>query len=257
MGAVSAFGRMVGKHQVTVVGAVPAATVEAVGMSVAASLARVGTTTRRQHQTNRLNRKYLHRNNARIMAALKRRIGHWVVVCMALLAGTWVQAVDARVLPDFTNLVEQSSPSVVNISTSQKRRRVPGLPKGFEIPNLPKDSPFNEYFRRYFGEQDPEPQESQSLGSGFIISPDGYIISNNHVVRDADQIIVRLSDRRQFTAQVVGTDERSDIALLKIDAGPAHRQTWPEHRTEGGRMGACDRFAVWLRLFSDRRYCQR
>lgn len=152
------------------------------------------------------------------MAALKRRIGHWVVVCMALLAGTWVQAVDARVLPDFTNLVEQSSPSVVNISTSQKRRRVPGLPKGFEIPNLPKDSPFNEYFRRYFGEQDPEPQESQSLGSGFIISPDGYIISNNHVVRDADQIIVRLSDRRQFTAQVVGTDERSDIALLKIDA---------------------------------------
>ena len=135
----------------------------------------------------------------------------WVLAAYALMSNA-----SARVLPDFTELVKDSSPAVVNISTSQKRQRV--LPKGFEIPQLPKDSPFNEYFRRYFGEQEPEEFESQSLGSGFIVSADGYIISNNHVVRDADQIVVRLSDRRQFTAKVVGTDERSDIALLKIDA---------------------------------------
>lgn len=139
------------------------------------------------------------------------------VLLLALATLVWTAvAVEARPLPDFTKLVEQSSPAVVNISTSQKRRG--GMPKGFDLPNLPKDSPFNEYFKRYFGEREQEEIESQSLGSGFIISSDGYIISNNHVVRDADQIIVRLSDRRQFTAKVVGTDERSDIALLKIDA---------------------------------------
>lgn len=137
--------------------------------------------------------------------------GLWLTVGLACAVNGSAQG-----LPDFTRLVKSSSPAVVNISTSQKRQRV--LPKGFEVPQLPKDSPFNEYFRRYFGEQEPEEFESQSLGSGFIVSADGYIISNNHVVRDADQIVVRLSDRRQFMAKIVGTDERSDIALLKIDA---------------------------------------
>ena len=136
--------------------------------------------------------------------------------CALVITALALSTAYAQALPDFTKLVERSSPAVVNISTSQKRKRA--LPKGFEIPDLPKDSPFNEYFKRYFGEQEGEELESQSLGSGFIISTDGYVISNNHVVRDADQIIVRLSDRRQFTATVVGTDERSDIALLKIDA---------------------------------------
>ncbi len=127
----------------------------------------------------------------------------------------------ARPLPDFTTLVEEFSPAVVNISTSQKRRqprRRQQLPKGFEIPDLPEDSPFNEFFRRFFGEGDIEEFNTQSLGSGFIISSDGYIISNNHVVKDADEIIVRLSDRREFVAEVIGTDDRSDMALLKIEA---------------------------------------
>ena len=95
------------------------------------------------------------------------------------------------------------------------------LPKGFELPkdlDIPEDSPFYEYFQRYFGERAPQEFESQSLGSGFIISSDGYIISNSHVVSDADQIVVRLSDRREFEATIVGADERSDIALIKIDA---------------------------------------
>ncbi len=123
-------------------------------------------------------------------------------------------------LPDFTRLVADSSPAVVNISTTQKRAAQgrPRLPKGLEIPDLPENSPFNEFFRRFFGEGEIQEFDTQSLGSGFIISADGYVISNNHVVKDADEVVVRLADRREFTAEVVGTDERSDVALLKIDA---------------------------------------
>lgn len=137
-----------------------------------------------------------------------------------LLAVALPSPAQSRNLPDFTELVAKNRTSVVNISTTQKQTTSsrPQLPKGFEIPDLPKDSPFNEFFRRFFGEDDIEEFDSQSLGSGFIISSDGFIISNNHVVRNADEVIVRLSDRREFKAKVIGADERSDIALLKIDA---------------------------------------
>ena len=127
----------------------------------------------------------------------------------------------ARSLPDFTELVESNRAAVVNISTTQRRAPPadrPRMPRGFEIPDLPEDSPFREFFRRFFGEGEIEEFDAQSLGSGFIISQDGFIISNNHVVRNADEVIVRLSDRREFAAAVVGTDEASDVALLKIDA---------------------------------------
>ena len=127
----------------------------------------------------------------------------------------------ARALPDFTELVESNRTAVVNISTTQRRTAPsnrPRLPKGFEIPDLPDDSPFQEFFRRFFGEGEMDEFDTQSLGSGFIISSDGYIISNNHVVRNADEVVVRLNDRREFKAAVVGTDERSDVAVLKIDA---------------------------------------
>ena len=127
----------------------------------------------------------------------------------------------ARSLPDFTELVERNRAAVVNISTTQ-RRTVPAdrprMPRGFEMPDLPEDSPFREFFRRFFGEGELEEFDTQFLGSGFIISQDGFIISNNHVVRNADEVIVRLSDRREYKARVVGTDEPSDVALLKIDA---------------------------------------
>ena len=127
----------------------------------------------------------------------------------------------ARSLPDFTELVESNRAAVVNISTTQRRTlpaERPQMPRGFEMPDLPEDSPFREFFRRFFGEGEIEEFDAQSLGSGFIISEDGFIISNNHVVRNADEVVVRLSDRREFTAMVVGTDEASDVALLKIDA---------------------------------------
>ena len=127
----------------------------------------------------------------------------------------------ARSLPDFTELVERNRTAVVNISTTQRRTVPtdrPRMPRGFEMPDLPEDSPFREFFRRFFGEGEIEEFDAQSLGSGFIISQDGFIISNNHVVRNADEVIVRLSDRREYKARVVGTDEPSDVALLKIDA---------------------------------------
>lgn len=120
-------------------------------------------------------------------------------------------------LPDFTELYEKNSPAVVSIDVTQKARRgVRGTPE------LSEDDPFYEFFRR-FGqvpprrgqEREPDPQ---SVGSGFIIGSDGLIITNAHVVDGADEVTVKLFDKRDFKAKVLGVDKRSDIALLKIDA---------------------------------------
>ena len=148
-----------------------------------------------------------------------RRLGGVWMILAALLLTVQVQA---RELPDFSELVENFSPVVVNISTTQKvKQGMPALPPGMEMPELPEDSPFNDLFKHFFGEGGegmPEEFDAKSLGSGFIISADGYILTNNHVVKDAEEIVVRLSDRREMVASVIGTDERSDVALLKIDA---------------------------------------
>ncbi len=124
-------------------------------------------------------------------------------------------------LPDFTPLVEENSSAVVNISTSLKKGGTPS--RGFQMPDIPEGSPFHDFFEKFFG-QIPEGRgepfrERNSLGSGFIISADGYVITNNHVVKDAEQVIVRLNDRRELVAEIIGTDARSDIAVLKIEAG--------------------------------------
>ena len=144
-----------------------------------------------------------------------------LVAVVSIAAACFGSTAGARSLPDFTELVEHNRAAVVNISTTQRRTAPterPRMPRGFEIPDLPEDSPFHEFFRRFFGEGEIEEFDAQSLGSGFIISSDGFIISNNHVVRNADEVIVRLSDRREYKARVVGTDEPSDVALLKIEA---------------------------------------
>jgi serine protease Do len=114
-------------------------------------------------------------------------------------------------LPDFTDLVEKQGAAVVNISTTQIIRNEQSLP------DIPEGDPFYEFFRR-FAPQMPREQESQSLGSGFIISADGYIMTNAHVVDHADKITVRLTDKREFSAKVIGADKRTDVALLKIEA---------------------------------------
>jgi serine protease Do len=128
-----------------------------------------------------------------------------------------------RALPEFTELVAANGPTVVNISTKQGQSLTQQF-QGFSIPDLPEDSPLQDFFRHFFGEQGepgeaPEDeQQSRSLGSGFIISADGFVLTNAHVVEGADEIIVRTSDRREFVATPVGADKRSDIALLKVDA---------------------------------------
>jgi len=137
-----------------------------------------------------------------------------------LWLGLAASSAGAASLPDFTGLVTKVSPAVVNISTSQKVQMPSGGSKGQDMPDIPKGTPFGDFFRRFFGDPDSPPPEfdSKSLGSGFVISHDGYVLTNRHVIEDADKIVVRLSDRREFDAKVVGSDKRSDIALLKIDA---------------------------------------
>ncbi|CAH1079419.1 putative periplasmic serine endoprotease DegP-like [Candidatus Nitrotoga sp. 1052] len=120
-------------------------------------------------------------------------------------------------LPNFTALVKKEGPAVVNISTTQtiRREHIP-FPA---FPGTKQDDPFYEFFRRFApGEMLPHEFRSQSLGSGFIISQDGYILTNAHVVEKADEVTVRLTDKREFKAKVIGADKRSDIALLKISA---------------------------------------
>lgn len=128
-------------------------------------------------------------------------------------------------LPDFTELVEQSAPAVVNISTRQNIQQGQAAAGGnYAIPELDGLPPiFREFFERSLpmprapqDRQKGQQREAQSLGSGFIISADGYVLTNNHVIADADEIIVRLSDRSELVAKLVGADPRTDVALLKI-----------------------------------------
>ncbi len=130
----------------------------------------------------------------------------------------FTHTVFAQQLPDFTDLIENNSPGVVNISTTLKQEN--NVQRRFNVPDLPENSPFFDFFEKFFNQNPDDMQpfnERSSLGSGFIISDDGYIITNNHVVSDADEIIVRLNDRREFIAEIIGTDPRSDIAVIKID----------------------------------------
>ncbi|WP_455209023.1 DegQ family serine endoprotease [Kaarinaea lacus] len=126
---------------------------------------------------------------------------------------------NARDLPDFTDLVEKNGAAVVNISTTQKIKHPPTSRQPFKGEQVP-EGPFGDLFRHFFGDEEGrefEDFDSKSLGSGFIISKDGYILTNNHVIKDANEIIVRLSDRRELVAEIVGADPRSDIAVLKIE----------------------------------------
>jgi len=120
-------------------------------------------------------------------------------------------------LPDFTPLVEEAAPAVVNISSTQKTSSRGAMPQMPDLDDLPPI--FRDFFDRRVLPREPRPRqrEAQSLGSGFIISSDGYILTNNHVVADATEIIVRLSDRSELKAELIGTDPRSDVALLKVD----------------------------------------
>jgi serine protease Do len=148
----------------------------------------------------------------------------WIsgVVLLTTLAVTNMH-VYAKDLPDFTELAEKQGPAVVNISITSTMHGQGAV--GF--PGMPNDENIQEFFRRFGipgmpgmpdqgdGGQD---YKTQSLGSGFIISSDGYILTNAHVVNAADEVLVKLFDKREFKAKIIGADKRTDIALIKIDA---------------------------------------
>lgn len=119
-------------------------------------------------------------------------------------------------LPDFTTLVEQRGSAVVNISSTQT---VNSRVNRGGMPGMPDDDPLNEFFKRFMPpQQHPRQYQTQSLGSGFIISADGIILTNAHVVADADEVTVRLSDKRELKAKVLGSDKRTDVAVIRINA---------------------------------------
>jgi len=152
------------------------------------------------------------------------------LTCCALLGLASVSVVQAQTpasaaLPDFTGIVQKNAPAVVHVEAkySGEKQGANRSTGGDSMPGqgMP-DDPQAEMFRRFFGmPMMPSPQEQKrtSLGSGFIISSDGYILTNNHVVDHADVVTVRLQDRRTLTAKVIGTDPTYDIAVLKVDAG--------------------------------------
>jgi serine protease Do len=134
-----------------------------------------------------------------------------IAAVAAVLVLTLPGAGHAKVLaPDFVELAERLKPSVVNISTSKTQ-------KSFQHPSYPGMEQFDEFFGNFFGGMPSRPRQERSLGSGFIISDDGYILTNNHVVDGADEIVAKLSDGREFKGVIKGSDEKLDLALVKID----------------------------------------
>jgi len=154
-------------------------------------------------------------------------IGSFLAGGMTLFVPAPAVAQSVRTLPDFTDLVEQVGPSVVNIRTLEKTAA-----RG-EQNNAPDDE-MQEFFRRFFGvpmpspnqprqqrpnrQQQPEEEQPRGVGSGFILSSDGFVMTNAHVVDGADQVIVTLPDKREFKARIVGADKRTDVAVVKIEA---------------------------------------
>jgi serine protease Do len=128
---------------------------------------------------------------------------------------------NGRVLPDFATLVEQVGPAVVNVSVVEKAHRVGQSQRGEDD----AQDPFQEFFRRFGipapdqgqGRRGFEIPQRQGEGSGFIVSADGYILTNAHVVADADEVNVRMTDRREYPAKVIGLDRRTDVAVIKIE----------------------------------------
>jgi len=120
-----------------------------------------------------------------------------------------------RGLPDFASLVAQVGPAVVNVTVVEKRQRTPGFAGN---PFGDDNDPFSDFFRQFQQRQPRDQAPEQGVGSGFIVSSDGYILTNTHVVDNATRVTVRLTDRREFQAKVIGSDDKSDVALLKIDA---------------------------------------
>lgn len=152
-------------------------------------------------------------------------IRHWVsstmLACVIAMAAP-IMSAQAKDLPDFTELAEKQGPAVVNISITS----VVHGNGGVGLPGMPNDEALQEFFRRFGipgmpgapGGEGGQDYKTQSLGSGFIISSDGYILTNAHVINEADEVLVKLYDKRELKAKIIGADKRTDIALIKIEA---------------------------------------
>lgn len=141
----------------------------------------------------------------------------YVILTLFCCSSVWAA------LPDFTDMVKTNGPSVVNISTTQKTK--PNNDLSAKEQDLPEGLPpeMEELLKRFGqmpedGDDNGGDEDGQSLGSGFIISADGYLLTNHHVVKNADEIIVKFSDHRELTAKLIGSDERTDVAVLKVEA---------------------------------------
>lgn len=144
-----------------------------------------------------------------------------VPLSKATTGGVWTEKRDGGVFSEsqisdgklWVRLAKELTPAVANISTTQAVKGRGAQPRG----PFSEDDPFNEFFKRFFGES-PRQFKATSLGSGFIINKDGYILTNNHVVENATDITVKLGDSREFKAKVIGRDPKTDVALIKIEA---------------------------------------
>jgi len=150
-----------------------------------------------------------------------------LALCLGLAFGLVAPgaAAETHGLPQFADLVDRIGPSVVNIRTAERIRSQPAMPGMPLPPGMSEDDPFYEFFRRFFPpRQSPVPpgqpgtEVPRGLGSGFIVSADGLILTNHHVVDGADEIYVTLTDKREFKAELIGSDRRTDVALIRIDA---------------------------------------
>ncbi|MCK4379395.1 MAG: trypsin-like peptidase domain-containing protein, partial [Deltaproteobacteria bacterium] len=138
------------------------------------------------------------------------------VVVTSVIICCWFQMGLAAPPPaSFSTLVKTLTPAVVNINTTKVVER---RGRNFNFHGSPfSNDPFDEFFNRFFGQQPQRKFKQRSLGSGFIISKDGYILTNNHVVEDADEVKVTLSDEKTYDAKIIGTDAKTDLSILKIE----------------------------------------
>lgn len=177
----------------------------------------------------------------KLASIFKRTISSFIFSGAFMLAGMLnmvplsnAAAASVAGLPDFTDMVEKTGPAVVNIRTTAKMKPNQGMPSD--------DEEMQELFRRFFGipipprqersprsakpmPQQPQEEVPRGVGSGFIISSDGYVMTNAHVVDGADEVYVTLTDKREFKARIIGSDQRTDVALVKIDSNNLPRLT--------------------------------
>ena len=144
--------------------------------------------------------------------------GHWMPQQAAAASAPTAAATRAAVLlPDFTGIVDRNGPAVVNISVTQDIKTSAARP---QFPGMDPNDPIFQFFRRFPWAMPQNPAPTHGLGSGFIVSPDGVILTNAHVVADASEVTVRLTDKREFQAKVVGSDKQSDLPVVNLAKNP-------------------------------------